>query len=325
MNARLLPLAATIGIFLLAYAVSAIQFPAMLSTRVLGNLLTDNAYLGIVAVGMTVVILSGGIDLSVGAVIAFSGVFIAAVLRDTGLHPLVVFALLLAVTSAFGAAMGLLIHALAMPPFIVTLAGMFLARGAGYLITIDSIPITHPFFDWLQDLYWLMPGRGRFTLLAALMLLAVGAGIVVAHRTRFGTAVLAIGGGEQTARLIGVAIGRTTMLIYAFSGFMSGLAGIVFAIYTKSGYPLATVGVELNAIAAVVIGGTLLTGGAGHVFGTLVGVLTMGLIQTYIVFDGTLSSWWTKIVVGLLLLLFIMLQNLLMRFGQAKDAVTDHA
>ncbi len=109
----------------------------MLSTRVVGNLLTDNAYLGIVAVGMTIVILSGGIDLSVGSVIAFSGVFIAVLLRDTGLHPLVVFALLLAITTAFGAAMGGLIHVLAMPPFIVTLAGMFLARGAAYMLTIE--------------------------------------------------------------------------------------------------------------------------------------------------------------------------------------------
>ena len=117
MNPRLYPLAATIAIFLLAWVICVMQFPYMLSTRVVGNLLTDNAYLGIVAVGMTVVILSGGIDLSVGSVIAFSGVFIAVMLRDSGLHPLVVFALLLVVTSAFGAAMGWLIHALAMPPF----------------------------------------------------------------------------------------------------------------------------------------------------------------------------------------------------------------
>ncbi|WP_299651270.1 galactofuranose ABC transporter, permease protein YjfF [uncultured Jannaschia sp.] len=318
MNARALPLYATIVIFLIAYAICYAQFPAMLSTRVIANLLTDNAYLGIVAVGMTVVILSGGIDLSVGSVISFSGVFIAVILRDTGLHPVVAFALLLAVTTGFGAAMGGLIHGLAMPPFIVTLAGMFLARGAAYMLTIDSVPIDHSFYDLLQDAYWLMPGGGRLRLIGIVMLLSVAGGMVLAHRTRFGTAIFALGGGEHTARLMGVAVGRTTILIYAFSGFMAGLSGIVFSIYTGSGYPLATVGTELTAIATVVIGGTILTGGSGYVFGTLIGVLTMGLIQTYIVFDGSLSSWWTKIVIGILLLAFILLQKGLLHVGRRQ-------
>jgi len=313
MNIRALPLYATIAIFLLAYLICYLQFPAMLSTRVIGNLLTDNAYLGIVAVGMTVVIISGGIDLSVGSVIAFSGVFIAVVLRETGLHPLAAFALLLAITTLFGAAMGGMIHLLAMPPFIVTLAGMFLARGAGYMLTIDSVPIDHAFYETMQRAYYLMPGKGRLTLLGLTMVASVILGMILLHRTKFGTNVYALGGGEATARLMGVAVGRTTVLIYAFSGFMAGLAGIVFSVYTSAGYPLATVGVELNAIAAVVIGGTLLTGGSGYMFGTLIGVLTMGLIQTYIVFDGTLSSWWTKIVIGALLLMFILLQKGLLR------------
>ncbi|WP_199258118.1 galactofuranose ABC transporter, permease protein YjfF [Paracoccus binzhouensis] len=320
MNTRALPLYATVVIFLLAYLLCWLQFPNILSTRVIGNLLTDNAYLGIVAVGMTLVILSGGIDLSVGSVIAFSGVFIAVILRETPLHPLVVFALLLALTTAFGAAMGFLIDRLAMPAFIVTLAGMFLARGAAYMLSIDSVPIAHPFYKTLQSAYWLMPGKGRLTLIAVVMLLTVLAGMVVAHKTRFGASVYALGGGEATARLMGVRQGRTTMLVYAFSGLMAGLSGIVFSIYTGSGYSLATVGTELTAIAAVVIGGTLLTGGAGYMFGTLVGVLTMGLIQTYIVFDGTLSSWWTKIVIGVLLLVFILLQKGLLSLSQSRLA-----
>ena len=318
MNTRALPLYATVVIFLLAYLLCWLQFPNILSTRVVGNLLTDNAYLGIVAVGMTLVILSGGIDLSVGSVIAFSGVFIAVILRETSLHPLVVFALLLALTTAFGAAMGFLIDRLTMPAFIVTLAGMFLARGAAYMLSIDSVPIAHPFYKTLQSAYWLMPGKGRLTLLGVVMLLTVLAGMVVAHKTRFGASVYALGGGEATARLMGVRQGRTTMLVYAFSGLMAGLSGIVFSIYTGSGYSLATVGTELTAIAAVVIGGTLLTGGAGYMFGTLVGVLTMGLIQTYIVFDGTLSSWWTKIVIGVLLLVFILLQKGLLKLSRSR-------
>lgn len=314
-NARLLPLFATIAIFMLALVICFIQFPNMFSTRVLGNLLTDNAYLGIVAVGMTVVILSGGIDLSVGSVIAFSGVFIAVMLRDTGLHPVFVFGMLLVITTAFGAAMGGLIHALSMPGFIVTLAGMFLARGAAYMLSIDSVPIQHDFYSILQS-YIPLPGRGRLTLIGITMLVVFVIGMLVVHKTRFGTAVYAFGGGEATARLMGVRQGRVTVMIYAFSGFMAGLAGIVFSIYTRSGYSLATVGTELTAIAAVVIGGTLLTGGAGYMFGTFVGVLTMGLIQTYIVFDGTLSSWWTKIVIGVLVLVFILLQKALLRIAQ---------
>jgi ribose/xylose/arabinose/galactoside ABC-type transport system permease subunit len=309
MNARFLPLLATVAIFVLAYLLAWLQFPAILSTRVIGNLLTDNAFLGIAAVGMTIVVLSGGIDLSIGSVIAFSGVFIAVVLRDTGLHPLVVFAMLLAITTAFGAAMGGVIHVLEMPPFIVTLAGMFLARGVSYVLSIDSVPINHPFYESLQGMYYLMPGKGRLTLIGGVMLVAFAAGILIAHRTRFGTNVYAIGGGGAAARLMGVPIGRTMIGIYALSGFLAGLSGIVFSIYTSAGYSLATVGVELDAIAAVVIGGTLLTGGSGFVAGTFVGVMIMGLIQTYITFDGTLSSWWTKIVIGLLLFAFILLQK----------------
>ena len=140
-------------------------------------------------------------------------------------------------------------------------------------------------------------------------------GIVVAHRTRFGTNIYALGGGAQTARLMGVPVARTTIQVYALSGFLAGLAGLVFAIYTSAGYSLATVGVELDAIAAVVIGGTLLTGGSGFVAGTLIGVLIMGLIQTYITFDGSLSSWWTKIAIGMLLLGFIVLQKALVWAG----------
>lgn len=315
MSARFLPLLATCAIFVAAYALAWMQYPNILSTRVIGNLLTDNAYLGIAAVGMTIVILSGGIDLSIGSVIAFSGVFIAVMLRDTGLHPLAVFALLLALTTAFGLCMGALIHALEMPAFIVTLAGMFMARGLAYVLSIDSVPIDDPFFDALSSSYYLLPGKGRFTLIAGIMLLVVLAGSLLIHRTPFGTRVLAIGGDARTAGLLGVPVARTIVAVYGISGFCAGLAGIVFAIYTSAGYSLATVGTELDAIAAVVIGGTLLTGGSGTVPGTLVGVLIMGLIQTYIVFDGTLSSWWTRIVIGALLFVFIVLQKGLLRIA----------
>lgn len=308
-RANHLPLLVTLGTFILAYGLCASQYPAMLSLRVVANLLTDNAFLGIVAVGMTFVILSGGIDLSVGSVIAFSGVLLAVVLRDTSIHPLTAFALVLVITTAFGAAMGGLIHYLEMPPFIVTLAGMFLARGAAYLLSTDSVPITHEFYDTLQSLYWKTEGGARFRLIGGVMVLTMIIAALVAHRSRFGQNVYALGGGSATSRLMGVPVASTTIGVYAISGGLAGLSGIVFSLYTSAGYSLATVGVELDAIAAVVIGGTLLTGGYGFVIGTFFGVLIMGLIQTYIVFDGSLSSWWTKIVIGGLLFAFILLQK----------------
>ena len=309
MNQKYLPLIATIIIFVVSYAACAAQYPNILSTRVIGNLLTDNAFLGIAAVGMTFVILAGGIDLSIGSVIAFTGIFLAVMLESTSIHPLAAFVLVLVITTMFGAIMGAIIHYLEMPAFIVTLAGMFLARGMAFVLSIDSIPIKHPFYATMKTFYYKLPGGGRITLIGGLMLLVFAAGILIAQRTRFGTNVYALGGGPQTSALMGVPVGRTTILIYGLSGFLAGLSGIVYSLYTSAGYSLATVGVELDAIAAVVIGGTLLTGGAGFVGGTLVGVLIQGLIQTYITFDGSLSSWWTKILIGALLFAFILMQK----------------
>lgn len=311
MNPRLWPLLATITIFAIAYAICVWHFPNLWSTRVLGNFLTDNAFLGIVAVGMTFVILSGGIDLSVGSVIALTTVLLAVLISRLGVHPVAAFAIVLVVATLFGSAMGAMIHFMEVPAFIVTLAGMFLARGAASVLTQDSIPIDHEFYSFISSLTYKMPGGGRLSFIGVLMVLVFIVGIIVAHRTRFGSYVYALGGNAVSAGLVGVPAARTTISIYALSSFLAALSGIVFSFYTKAGYPLAAVGVELDAIAAVVIGGTLLTGGYGFMLGTFVGVMIQGLIQMYIVFDGTLSSWWTKIVIGALLFLFIVLQRVL--------------
>lgn len=275
-HSRNLPFLTTLTIFVIAYLLCVLQYPAILSTRVIGNLLTDNAFLGIAAVGMTFVILSGGIDLSIGSVIAFTSVFVAVMVGTYNIHPLLAFAIVLVVSTLFGCLMGAMIRFLAIPPFVVTLAGMFLARGAAYLISTQSVPISHPFIDAIQGFYYRFPGGGRLTALAMVMLLVFAAGMLIASRTRFGANVYALGGNPQSAELMGVPIGSTTIGIYALSGFLSGLAGIVYTLYTSSGYSLATVGVELDAIAAVVIGGTLLTGGTGLVAGTFIGLLIQG-------------------------------------------------
>lgn len=142
-------------------------------------------------------------------------------------------------------------------------------------------------------------------------LAVVAAGFVVLHYTRFGGTVYAIGGGGQSAQLMGLPVARTKVLVYAVSGTCAGLGGLLFAVCSQSGYSLTGVGMELDVIAAVVIGGTLLTGGSGLVLGSVVGVLVLGLIQTIITFEGTLSSWWTRIVIGGLLLVFVVLQRVL--------------
>lgn len=310
MNIALRPLNATAIIFVIAYVFAVMQFPALLSMRVVGNLLTDNAFIGITAVGMTFVIISGGIDLSVGAVIGFSGVFVAVLINWLGFHPLLAFVIVLITASIFGAIMGCVIHYLEVPPFVVTLAGMFLARGAASVITQDSIAINHEFYTQISSFYLKLPGGGKLSAIGGAMILVFIIGAVLAHRSRFGSNVYALGGNSTSANLMGVPVARTTILIYTLSSFLAGLAGIVFSIYTSAGYPLAAVGVELDAICAVVIGGTLLMGGYGFVLGTFIGVMLQGLVQIYIIFDGTLSSWWSKIIIGFLLFLFIVLQRL---------------
>jgi len=289
-------------------------YPGLLSTQVIFNLLIDNAFLLVIAVGMTFVIVSGGIDLSVGSVLALSTMIAAWLLQVAHWPPLLVIATVLLLGCVFGASMGAMIHYFKLQPFIVTLAGMFLARGLCYLISINSITIDDPLYVAMSQTQ--LPLFGGFVspgvVIAVITLLIA---IWLAHATPFGRAVYAIGGNEQSALMMGLPVGRTKVLIYAFSGFCASLAGVLFSFYMLSGYGLHAQGTELDAIAAVVIGGTLLSGGYGYVAGALSGVMVLGTIQTLIAFDGTLSSWWTKIVIGGLLFVFCVVQRL-MAMGQ---------
>jgi ribose/xylose/arabinose/galactoside ABC-type transport system permease subunit len=314
------PVAITAIVLVVGFAICAMQFPNIASTRVVANLLTDNAFLGIVATGMTFVIISGGIDLSVGSVIGFTTVFVALAIERLGVPPLLAFAAILLLCAAFGAAMGGVIHAFDLPPFIVTLAGMFLARGASFLLSTESTPITAPIYTTVSDFALRLPGGGRLTVIAIIMLAVVVAGALLLQLTRFGVNVYALGGSRTTTALMGIPVGSMTVRIYMLSSILAGLAGIVFSFYTAAGYSLSAVGVELDTIAAVVIGGTLLTGGQGSVIGTFLGVLIQGLIQTYINFDGTLSSWWTKIATGVLLFAFIALQQAMIAIARRSAA-----
>jgi len=316
---RNLPFLATILVCGLLYLGAALKYDDFASVPVLINFFADNSFLGIAALGLTFVILSGGIDLSVGAVIGFVSVFLALALEKWNLHAAGAIPLVLVIGTLFGAGMGALIHYFALPAFLVTLGGMFFARGSTYLLSLESLPITK-FLDRVNTALVLPLGSIEFPATAILFLIVFAAALVVAHFTRFGRNVYAVGGNEQSATLMGLPVARTKIGVYALSGFCSALAGVVYCLYTQSGNPNAGSGLELDAIAAVVIGGTLLSGGVGYVAGTLVGVLIFGIIQTAIIFQGTLSSWWTKIVIGALLLAFILLQKLIQakKFRRAK-------
>jgi simple sugar transport system permease protein len=295
------------------FGAGSVWFDGFFSWQVFLNFFIDNAFLAISAIGMTFVILSGGIDLSIGSVIALTTMVSATLYENHHASPLVVIPLILAIGSLFGLVMGAVIHYFNIQPFIVTLAGMFLARGLCYVISVNSITITHPFYTQTSTmrLPFFFGASISPSVVIAFVMLAIA--FYLAHYTRFGRTVYAIGGNEQSALLMGLPVGRTKILIYTFNGFCSALAGLVFTFYMVSGNPLHAQGMEMDAIAAVVIGGTLLTGGSGYVIGTLFGVLIYGTIQTLIMFDGTLSSWWTKIVMGLLLLSFCLLQRVFER------------
>ncbi|MFN7056909.1 galactofuranose ABC transporter, permease protein YjfF [Hyphomonas sp.] len=308
-DSRHTPVFITYGLFAALFLLGSLQYEGFGTLRVFLNLFTDNAFLAVTAIGMTFVILSGGIDLSVGSVIAFTGV-LTAVLIQSGWPLYLVFPLALMIGAVFGASMGCLIHAYKLQPFIVTLAGMFLMRGLAVVVSERSIPIEHDFYHAVNAAGVMLPGRAFLSAQALILVIILCGALVLAHYRRFGTYVYAIGGNPESARLMAVPIARTTIGIYALSSFLAALAGIMFSFYTSSGYALAAVGMELDAIAAVVIGGTLLAGGSGYVIGTLGGVLLMGLVQTYIAFNGALNSWWTKIVIGLLVLVFVCFQRL---------------
>jgi len=308
-DSRFVPLVGTLAVFALAAGYGGVAYTGFFSAQVFLNLLIDNAFLCVVGVGMTFVILSGGIDLSVGSVIALTTMISAGLVEHAHWNAWQTIPTVLAIGTVFGALMGWLIERFRLQPFIVTLAGMFLARGLCYLISIDSISITDADYTAISQARIRLGDGASITIGALIALATVALGVWIAHATEFGRTVYAIGGNETSALLMGLPVARTRILVYTLSGFCSALAGVVFTFYMLSGYGLHAVGLELDAIAAVVIGGTLLSGGVGYVAGTLVGVLILGIVQTMISFDGTLSSWWTRIVIGALLFLFCLLQR----------------
>lgn len=254
----------------------------------------------IAAVGGTFVILSGSgwIDLSVAGIIALTGTASAALLR-AGCNPWIVMLLMLVMGVFIGSIMGSLVTFLKVHPFIATLAFLWIGRGLCFFISDVSIPIYNPIYELLSWTKILIPGLSNpvtkegayISLLVVLVLVVYALAIYIAHYTRFGRTVYAIGGNEQSARLMGLRVNATKVGVYALTGFFTALAGLALSIYLASGHGYYANGFELTVIAIVVIGGTMLTGGIGYLFGTLFGALIIGVIQTLIQFNGNLSSW----------------------------------
>jgi galactofuranose transport system permease protein len=324
-NRKVVPLWSTALLAMAAYAIGAYFFVGMRNPQVFFNLFRNSAYTLISAIGMTLVILTGGIDLSVSGVVALTTVSTAVLLRE-GWNAWAVILLMLCMGMTLGATMGSFITYLKVQPFIATLAGMWFARGMCFFISDDAVTIDERTFQILGRTKILIPGlmelavkRGSpppyisIPVVVAFTLLIVT--IFIAHYTRFGRTVYAIGGNEgrneQSARLMGLSVNRTKMLVYTFNGFCSSLAGLALSLFLYSGHGLYAPGFELDVIASVVIGGTMLSGGSGYVFGTLFGVMVLAVTQALIQFIGSLSSWWTKIVIGILTLIFIGVQTIL--------------
>ncbi|MBQ1312783.1 MAG: sugar ABC transporter permease YjfF, partial [Blautia sp.] len=317
MNPKYIMVYATVIIFLIIYAFGAIAYGSIGFTtlRTFVNFFTDNAYYGISAVGMTMVLITGGIDLSVASVQSLTGMLIAYGYTKMGISPVITMLLSIVVGVGLGLLMGAAIHYLNVPPFITTLTGNFLARGICSLISRESISIDHPLINKLAGfkitLYYLKDGEWQkikpitsISLPVLIFIVMIILGTILMQHTRFGRNVYAVGGNEQSAKLMGLPVARTKIAVYGINGFCSALAGIAYVLVVKSGWNMALQGGELEVISCAVIGGTLLTGGVGYMIGTMFGVLLKSVIPALITFNGHLNSWWGKIATGALLLLF---------------------
>jgi ribose transport system permease protein len=296
-------------LLVLVCVIATARYEAFLTPENLINVLRQNSMLGIVALGMKFVILTGGIDLSVGSLLAVAGV-IAASLADRGIGVAVIAAV--AATTVLGLVNGAVIAKARIQPFIVTLAMMIAARGIALAFTNEQnvrVPATATDFAWL--------GQGMIgdflPVPILILLIAYAIGWLVLNYTRFGRHVFALGDNDEAARLMGLNIDRVTILVYTISGMLAGLAGVILASRLYTGSPTEGVGRELDAIAAVVVGGTLLTGGKGSLISTLYGVLLLGVIFNLFNLEGQISPWWQLVVRGAILLAVVILQNRLTR------------
>lgn len=308
-----LPTAAAVVIFVGMIVYGEAAYGRIVQFNTLSNLLINNAHLVILAVGLTFVIVTGGIDLSVGAVIAISSVA-GVMLINAGWNPWLAMLLMVLIGTAFGTVSGILIQYFHVQPFIATLAMMFLGRGLASMLSTEPerVPDDSPLRSLGEQLkVYDGPKVNDIVLTPGVLIAAavVAAAFFMLHRTRTGRTVYAIGGSEQSAALMGLPVAKTKMSVYIISGSLAGLAAVVYTARLGSAQNITGIGWELDAIAATVIGGTLLTGGAGFVLGSVVGALVLGLMNVLITRDGGIPPEATTIITGGILLVFVLLQR----------------
>jgi len=312
----------TIALFIIMYVAGMIIFAdkGFSKPQMFCNLLIDNAGLIVISLGLTIVMITGGIDISVGSVTALVCMASAYLMEMKGANVYMALICSLGIGLAFGIVQGFLVSYMKIQPFIVTLAGMFFGRGMTAVISTEMISIKNKtFLAWAQYKIELPIGtvskKGNFlpayiypTVIVALIILILV--FIMLRYTKFGRSLYAIGGNAQSAMMMGLNVNRTKFIAYVMSGFLAGLGGFLFCLNTGAGFVEQAKGLEMDAISASVIGGTMLTGGVGNPIGTLFGVLIKGTINSLITTQGTLSSWWVRIALSALLLFFIVLQSL---------------
>ena len=321
----------TIVLFFVMYAVGCILFKdqGFARTQNFLNLFISNAGLIVIGIGMTVVMITGGIDISVGSFVAMGCMMLAWMMEKGGVGAVPAVIIVLITGIVFGLVQGFLVAYMDIQPFIVTLAGMFCARGMTAIISKDMISITNEtFMAWAKAKIYLPFGgylnkKGMMiqpyiypTVIIALVLLV--AAFIMLKYTKFGRSIYAVGGSQQSALMLGLNVRKVKLKAYVLDGFLCGVGSVLFCLNTLGGFVEQAKGFEMDAIASSVIGGTLLTGGVGNVVGTLFGVMIKATIEAFITFQGTLSSWWTRITLAALLCFFIVLQSILTMLKKKK-------
>ena len=293
------------------------------------NIFNNNAYLIIISCGLTLVMISGGIDISVGGQIALITMTTVCMMENKGSSVFGAFIVAIAIGLAFGIVQGFFVSYLKIQPFIVTLAGMFFAKGMTTIVSVNPVTVkANETFLKIKDAYLNLPigtyaRNGNFipsyleigAIVAIVVVLIMWA---VLKWTRIGRNFYAIGGNSESALMLGINVQRTRFMAYVICGLLAGLAGFVYLLHTGAGNASNADGAEMEAIASSIIGGTLLTGGVGSVSGTLFGVMSLKTINTIVIASGLTQPWWQKITTGLMLCFFILLQSVILSARKKK-------
>ncbi len=312
----------TIVVFLIMYACAVIFLgQGFLKAQTFFNILNANAALIILSCGMSIVMITGGIDISIGGVTALVSMSCAVYLDNHGGSIINSILLSIAIGLAFGLVQGYLIAYLDIQPFIVTLAGMFFARGMTTIVNTYPFNVQNEDFVALKEKRIVVPGMGSVNRLGNYVDAYIEIGVVVSllivlilfillKWSKLGRAFYAVGGNNQSALMLGVNVKRTKFISYLLSGLLAGIGGYVYFMHVGSGSASHAMGAEMNAIASSIIGGTMLTGGVGNIFGTFVGVLSLSTIQNIVSTVGLDQAWWTGITIAAMLCLFLIIQSI---------------